>query len=117
MEGADWLGYDVSPDRLWVTKVWCQIWRDHAKSAKSVLNAGQSQCCKDMDAYIIGTNTVKMNNIFEYGGSAINTKAVTAKCAKESPATYEIVKTGHSQYSQNLCKQKRNIEAKLGIDT
>ena len=89
-KGVAWLGYEVSPDGLWVTKVWCNICRDHAKSAKSALNTGQSHCCKDLDAYIVGTYTVKRRNIFDHGGSAIHTKAVTAKCAKESPATSEI---------------------------
>ena len=89
-KGFDWLGYDVSSDGLHVTRVWCNTCREYAKSkpVRSLLNDGQSQCCKDIDRYVVGTNTVKKSNIVDHGSkSSIHAKAVQAMQAAKASSS------------------------------
>ncbi len=86
-----WLKYELSDDGIWVTKVWCGICREFGSSA-SVLNPGQSQCCRDRDAYVDGTTNVKKDTVNTHQTSTIHCRAVAAKNAKNDPTSSDLGK-------------------------
>ena len=88
----DWLKYELSDDGLLVTKVWCCVCRDFADSAAQIMNAGQSQCCRDLDAYIIGTSNIKKDTANTHASSLVHCKAMAAKTAHDSPASTALGK-------------------------
>ena len=101
---CDWLDYEEE-DGI-VSKIWCRVCRKFPDIAKSRQHDGQRQLV-DCDAYIVGTNNVKISAARDHEKSEGHVAASRAAFAKENPEEtpiYKSVRVLQQDDNDKMCK-------------